>query len=140
MPERLRAVEEAAQAGWKAMSGGGSAVNAVEAAVLVLEDNPLFNAGVGPALNSEGCIETDAAIIDGSSLNAGAVAAVTGIGNPIHLARRVMEVGPAVLLVAKGAEQFARSQGIPTWDSRRSPSSGVMPTCAITADGVVTSY
>jgi L-asparaginase / beta-aspartyl-peptidase len=119
MPERLKAVEEAAQAGWKTMSKGGSAVDAVEAAVLVLEDNPLFNAGVGSALNSEGRIETDAAIMDGASLNIGAVAAVTGIRNPIQLARRLMEVGPPVLLVAKGAEQFARSQGIPRCELER---------------------
>ena len=119
MPERLKAVEEAAQAGWKTMLNGGSAVDAVEAAVLMLEDNPLFNAGVGSALNSEGRIETDAAIMDGSSLSIGAVAAVTGIRNPIHLARRLMEVGPPVLLVAKGAEQFAHSQGIPKCELER---------------------
>jgi beta-aspartyl-peptidase (threonine type) len=119
MPERLRGVEQSAQAGWKTMLNGGSAVDAVEAAVLVLEDNPLFNAGVGSALNSEGRIETDAAIMDGSNLGIGAVAAVTGVRNPIHLARRVMEVGPPVFLVAKGAEQFARSQGIPKCELER---------------------
>jgi beta-aspartyl-peptidase (threonine type) len=119
MPDRLQGVEEAAQAGWKTLLKGGSAVDAVEAAVLVLEDNPLFNAGVGSALNSEGRIETDAAIMDGSKLSVGAVAAVTGIRNPIHLARRVMEVGPPVLLVGKGAEQFARTQGIPKCELER---------------------
>jgi L-asparaginase / beta-aspartyl-peptidase len=119
MPERLKGVEEAAQAGWKTLLNGGSAVDAVEAAVLVLEDNPLFNAGVGSALNSEGRIETDAAIMDGASLGAGAVAAVTGVRNPIHLARLVMDVGPPVFLVAKGAEQFARAQGIPKCELER---------------------
>lgn len=119
IPERLKAAEQAAQAGWKTLLNGGSAVDAVEAAVLVLEDNPLFNAGVGSALNSEGRIETDAAIMDGSNLGTGAVACVTGVRNPIHLARRVMEVGPPVLLVAKGAEQFARSQGIPKCELER---------------------
>jgi beta-aspartyl-peptidase (threonine type) len=116
MPERLQAVEEAAQAGWKLLLQGGSAIDAVEAAVLVLEDNPLFNAGIGSALNSEGRVEVDAAIMDGATLNTGAVAAVTGIANPIHLARLVMEVGPHVLLVGRGAEQFARSRGIPACD------------------------
>jgi beta-aspartyl-peptidase (threonine type) len=119
IPERLKAVEQSAQAGWKTLLNGGSAVDAAEAAVLVLEDNPLFNAGVGSALNSDGRIETDAAIMDGSNLGTGAVAAVTGVRNPIHLARRVMEVGPAVLLVARGAEQFARSQGIPKCELER---------------------
>jgi len=116
IPERLQAVEEAAQAGWKLLSRGGSAVDAVEAAVRVLEDNPLFNAGVGSALNSEGRVEADAAIMDGATLSTGAVAAVTGIANPIHLARLVMDVGPHVLLVGRGAEQFARSRGIPKCD------------------------
>ncbi|HEX5462736.1 MAG TPA: isoaspartyl peptidase/L-asparaginase family protein [Steroidobacteraceae bacterium] len=112
IPERLKGVEEAAKEGWKVLLAGGSAVDAVEAAVLILEDNPLFNAGTGSALNSEGRIEADAAIMDGARLATGGVAAVTGILNPIRLARRLMEVGPPVLLVARGAEQFARSQGI----------------------------
>lgn len=112
IPERKQGVERAAQAGWKILVSGGSAVDAVEAAVVVLEDNPLFNAGTGSVLNSEGRVETDAAIMDGSTLAAGAVAAVTGVLNPIRLARRVLEVGPPVFLVAKGAEDFARRQGI----------------------------
>jgi beta-aspartyl-peptidase (threonine type) len=116
IPERLEAVEEAAQAGWKLLLQGGSAVDAVEAAILVLEDNPLFNAGVGSALNSEGRVEADAAIMDGATLNTGAVAAVTGVANPIHLARLVMDDGPHVLLVGRGAEKFARSRGIPECD------------------------
>lgn len=119
IPERCRGVEEAAQAGWRVLSSGGSAVDAVEAAVVVLEDNPLFNAGTGSALNRDGEVETDAAIMDGATLSAGAVAAVTGIVNPIQLARRVMDVGPHVFLVAKGAEQFARSQGIAQCDPQR---------------------
>jgi beta-aspartyl-peptidase (threonine type) len=119
IPERLKGVEEGGRAGWKVLAAGGSAVAAVEAAVMVLEDNPLFNAGVGSALNCEGRIETDAAIMDGYTLATGAVAAVTGIANPICLARRVMEVGPAVFLVSKGAEQFARSQGIAACELER---------------------
>jgi L-asparaginase / beta-aspartyl-peptidase len=119
IPERAKGVEEAAHAGWKILSGGGSAVDAAEAAVIALEDNPLFNAGVGSAFNIEGRIETDAAIMDGATLAVGAVAAVTGILNPIRLARRLMEVGPHVLLVARGAEKFARSQGISQCDLER---------------------
>lgn len=119
IPERVKGVEEAAQAGWKILLRGGSAVDAVEAAVVVLENNPLFNAGTGSAFNSEGRIETDAGIMDGAKLAVGAVAAVTGILNPIQLARRVMEVGPQVFLVAKGAEQFAHSQGIAECDLER---------------------
>ena len=91
----------------------------MEAAVVVLEDNPLFNAGTGSVLNRDGEVETDAAIMDGATLAAGAVAAVTGILNPIQLARRVMDIGPHVFLVAKGAEQFARSQGIARCDPQR---------------------
>lgn len=116
IPERKKAVEEAAQAGWKLLLQGASAVDAVEAAVLVLEDNPLFNAGTGSALNSEGRVEVDAAIMDGATLNSGAIGAVTGVANPIHLARLVMDLGPHVFLVGRGAEQFARSQGIPKCD------------------------
>lgn len=123
IPERRRGVEQAAQAGWKVLQDGGSAVDAVEAAVVVLEDNPLFNAGTGSVLNRDGEVETDAAIMDGATLAAGAVAAVTGILNPIQLARRVMEDSPHVLLVAKGAEQFARSQGIAQCDPQRLVSS-----------------
>ena len=119
IPERSKGVEEAAQAGWKVLSTGGSAVDAAEAAVIVLENNPLFNAGIGSAFNSEGRIETDAAIMDGAKLAAGAIAAVTGILNPIQVARRLMDVGPHVFLVAAGAEQFARSQGIPQCDVER---------------------
>lgn len=119
IPERKQGVERAAQAGWKILAGGGSAVDAVEAAVVVLEDDPLFNAGTGSVLNNEGRVETDAAIMDGSNLAAGAVAAVTGILNPIRLARRVLEVGPPVFMVAKGAEDFARRQGVALCDSGR---------------------
>jgi beta-aspartyl-peptidase (threonine type) len=82
IPERLLGVKEAAQAGWEILLRHGSAVDAVEAAVVVLENNPLFNAGTGSALNSAGWIEAGAAIMDGANLAVGAVAAVTGILNP----------------------------------------------------------
>ena len=113
LPARLEGCKAAALAGWKILQKRGSALNAVEAAVVVLEDNPLFNAGTGSALNSLGKVEMDAAIMQGQSLRAGAVAAVSGIKNPIKLARRVMEDGHHVLLAGEGASLFARQIGFP---------------------------
>jgi isoaspartyl peptidase/L-asparaginase-like protein (Ntn-hydrolase superfamily) len=102
LPARLDGCRVAAAAGWKILENGGSALDAVETAVVVLEDNPLFNAGTGSTLNSLGEVETDAAIMAGDTLCAGAVAAVSGIKNPIRLARRVMD-GRHVILQARGA-------------------------------------
>ena len=113
LPQRLEGCEEAALAGWEILKHGGTALDAAESAVVILEDNPLFNAGTGSTLNSLGVVEMDAAIIDGNTLSAGAVAAVQGIKNPIKLARRVMEDGRQVLLVCEGARLFAREMGFP---------------------------
>lgn len=113
LPARLEGCKEAALAGWKVLDGGGSALDAAEAAVVTLEDNPLFNAGTGSTLNSLGQIEMDAAIMDGSLLRAGAVAAVQRIKNPVRLARRVLEDGRHVLLACEGALLFAREIGFP---------------------------
>lgn len=113
LPRRLDGCKAAALAGWHVLQQGGAALDAVEAAVIVLEDNPLFNAGTGSTLNSVGKVEMDAAIMEGNSLRAGAVAAVQGIKNPIQLARRVMEDGRHVLLVGEGAQLFARQIGFP---------------------------
>jgi L-asparaginase / beta-aspartyl-peptidase len=113
LPERLEGCKEAARAGWEVLEHGGAALDAAEAAVVVLEDNPLFNAGTGSTLNSLGAIEMDAAIIDGDTLRAGAVAAVRGIKNPIKLARRVMDDGRHLLLAGEGARLFAREMGFP---------------------------
>ena len=113
LPARLDGCKAAALAGWKILNKRGSALDAAEAAVAALEDNPLFNAGTGSALNSLGKVEMDAAIMEGQSLRAGAVAAVSGIKNPIKLARRVMEDGRHVLLAGKGASLFARQIGFP---------------------------
>jgi beta-aspartyl-peptidase (threonine type) len=110
---RLDGCKAAALAGWKILQDGGAALDAVEAAVVVLEDNPLFNAGTGSTLNSLGKIEMDAAIMEGQTLRAGAVAAVSGIKNPIKLARRVMEDGRHVMLAGDGALMFARQIGLP---------------------------
>jgi L-asparaginase / beta-aspartyl-peptidase len=115
-PDRIEAAQagckEAALVGWRILLAGGSALDAVEAAVRSLEDNPLFNAGTGACLTSEGNIELDAGIMEGHTLQVGAVAGIELIKNPISLARRVME-SPHVLLVGKGAQVFAQEQGIP---------------------------
>ena len=113
LPARLNGCKAAALAGWKILQQGGSSLDAAEAAVVVLEDNPLFNAGTGSTLNSLGKVETDAAIMDGASLRAGSVAAVSGIKNPIKLARRVMADGRHVMLACEGALMFAREIGFP---------------------------
>src|SRR5512147_788188 len=116
LPARLDGCKAAALAGWEILRLGGSAVDAAEAAVAVLEDNPLFNAGTGSTLNRMGQVEMDAAIMEGASLRAGAVAAVQGIKNPIKLARRVLEDGRHVLIAGEGASLFARAVGIPECD------------------------
>jgi beta-aspartyl-peptidase (threonine type) len=109
---RFEGCKTAALAGWKILEQGGAALDAAEAAVVVLEDNPLFNAGTGSTLNRLGRVEMDAAIMEGQSLRAGAVAAVAGIKNPIKLARRVMEDGRHVMLAGEGALFFAREIGL----------------------------
>lgn len=115
-PARLRGCQTAAQVGWMALMGGGSAVDAVESAVVTLEDDPVFNAGVGSPLNRDGEVELDASIMDGKAGHAGAVAAVKKLKNPIGLARRVMEDRHHILLVSEGAERFARACGISLCD------------------------
>jgi beta-aspartyl-peptidase (threonine type) len=116
---RLEGCRNAALAGWKILQRGGAALDAAEAAVVVLEDDPLFNAGTGSTLNRLGKIEMDAAIMEGKSLRAGAVAAVSGIKNPVSLARRVLEDGRHVLLACEGALLFAREIGFPEWPAER---------------------
>jgi beta-aspartyl-peptidase (threonine type) len=113
---KLDGCRAAALTGWNVIQGGGSALDAAESAVVVLEDDPLFNAGTGSTLNALGEIEMDAAIMDGATLRVGAVAAVQGVKNPISLARRVMEDGRHVMLVAGGAVIFARQIGFPECD------------------------
>jgi len=104
---------DALAAGWKILSSGGSALDAVEAAIVSLEDNPEFDAGTGSHLNRDGHVSLDAIVCDGSTLRSGAVAAVERIRNPIRLARKVMEASHHMLLAGSGAEQFALEQGFP---------------------------
>ncbi len=110
--ERAQAgCKEAALVGWCILDAGGSALDAVEAAVRSLEDNPHYNAGTGASMTTEGKIELDAGTMDGHTLAVGAVAYIELIKNPISVARKVLE-SPHVLLVGKGAQQFAQEQGI----------------------------
>jgi beta-aspartyl-peptidase (threonine type) len=104
---------EALQAGYAVLARGGSSLDAVQAAINVMEDSPLFNAGKGAVFTHEGKNELDAAIMDGRTLGAGAVAGVHHIKNPINLAREVMEHSPHVLLTGDGAEEFALERGMP---------------------------
>jgi beta-aspartyl-peptidase (threonine type) len=105
-------VQAALDAGYKVLEGGGAAVDAVVAAMVVLEDNPLFNAGRGSVFTKKGLHEMDAAIMDGATLAAGAVAGVRNVRNPIRLAREVMLNSGHVMLSGKGANEFALKQGI----------------------------
>ncbi len=105
------ALNEALEKGSAILSKGGSALDAVEASVRILEDNPLFNAGKGAVFTNEGKNELDASIMDGKTLAAGAIAGVTTIKNPISTARAVMEKSPHVMMTGRGAEQFAKEQG-----------------------------
>lgn len=98
--------------GYEVLERGGTSLDAVTAAVRTLEDNPLFNAGRGAALTREGVAELDAALMEGLTLRAGAVASVRHIKNPIELARHVMEKSRHVLLVGAGAEEFALQEGL----------------------------
>lgn len=98
--------------GYRVLEKGGSALDAVEEAVKNLEDNSLFNAGRGSALNSKGEVEMDAAIMDGETLKAGAVSMITNVKNPIVAARRVMERSNHVFLSGDGALEFAKNQNI----------------------------
>ena len=103
---------QAAEAGAALLRGGGAALDAVEAAVHVLEDDPLFNAGRGAVFTAEGQVELDAAIMDGATLAAGAVAGVTRTRNPISAARAVMERSSHVLMAGSGADAFAAAEGL----------------------------
>lgn len=110
------ALETAVRAGHSVLEAGGSSLDAVTAALKVLEDAPEFNAGRGAVLTHEGRVEMDASIMDGGSLNAGAVASVSGVRHPIDAARAVMDESPHVMLVGEGAETFARDAGLEFMD------------------------
>jgi beta-aspartyl-peptidase (threonine type) len=110
--EYEQGLQDALDAGYKVLQAGGSAVDAVQAAVVSLEDFPLFNAGKGAVFNNAGAHEMDASIMDGSNLKAGASSGTSNVKNPVLLARAIMDNSEHVLLCGKGAEQFAKQQGL----------------------------
>ena len=121
-PEREKAyrakLTEALNKGYGVLESGGSSLDAVVAAIRVLESSPLFNAGRGAVYTYEGGHELDASVMDGKTREAGAVAGVRRIESPISLARMVMEDSPFVMLAGEGAEAFARSQGVPMVENK----------------------
>jgi len=109
----MNGVSNAAATGWSVLEKGGTALDAVEAAVVVMEDDEAFDAGRGSFLNREGKVQLDALIMDGATLRAGGVGCVEHILNPVRAARKVLSESPHVYFVAEGAERFAQEQGIP---------------------------
>lgn len=105
------ALRNALDAGYAVLNGGGTSLDAVETSVMLLEDSPLFNAGKGAVFTADGTHEMDAAIMEGKNLNAGAVTLITGIKNPVRLARDVMEKSDHVFLAGDGAMRFAKVNG-----------------------------
>ena len=106
----------ALEAGWNVLSRGGHALDAIEAAIMVLEDDPVFDAGFGSHLNRDGHVECDAIVMDAATLRAGSVAGLRRIKNPIRAARTVLEKCPHMMLISEGAERFAGDQGVPLCD------------------------
>jgi L-asparaginase / beta-aspartyl-peptidase len=111
-------MEQSLKAGYEVLERGGSSLDAVEAAIRVLEDNPLFNAGKGAVFTHEGTNELDSSIMDGKTLKAGAVARLQHIRNPISLARLVMDKSSRVMLDGDGAEAFAKKMGVTLVDQK----------------------
>ncbi len=111
-------LEEALTAGYKALQAGKSALDAVEIAIRIMEDSPLFNAGKGAVFTNDGKNELDASIMNGKNLAAGAVAGLRRVKNPISLARAVMEKSPHVMMIGDGAEKFAAEQKIELVDPK----------------------
>src|SRR5262245_10951464 len=111
-PTYREALGEALQRGWTVLRRGGSALDAIEQAVQAMEEHPRLNAGHGSALTERGTVECDASIMEGDTLHAGAVGAVSGVRNAVALARRILEDGRHILLVGDGALAFARERGV----------------------------
>src|SRR5213078_2751033 len=108
----LHGVRNAIAAGWRVLERGGSALDTVEQAVVIMEDDEAFDAGRGSFLNREGKVQLDALIMDGATLRAGGVGCVEHIANPVRAARKVLSESPHVYFVAEGAERFAQEHGI----------------------------
>lgn len=105
-------LEEALLAGWKILQDGGTSLDAVQSAIVIMEDSPLFNAGKGAVFNADGKNELDSAIMDGKTLKAGAAAGLRTVKNPILLARTIMDKSPHVMMISDGAEKFAKEQNL----------------------------
>lgn len=114
--DALEGMRAAAQAGERVLRGGGSALDAVCATVVALEDNPIFNAGTGAVLNFDGFCELDACVMESRGARVGAVAALQRVRNPILVARKVMDETDHVMLAGEGAQRFARVMGFPDHD------------------------
>jgi beta-aspartyl-peptidase (threonine type) len=112
-----KALNEALHAGYEILKTGGSSIDAVEKAIMVMEDSPLFNAGKGAVFTHDGTIELDAAIMNGRTLDAGALAGVKHIKNPISAARLIMTKSKSVFLYGEGAENFVREKGVKLVDT-----------------------
>lgn len=108
--------QSALMTGWSILSKGGHALDAIEAAITILEDDPVFDAGFGSHLNLDGQVECDAIVMDAATLRAGSVAGLRRIKNPIGLARRVLEHCTHMMLISAGAERFASQQGLALCD------------------------
>jgi beta-aspartyl-peptidase (threonine type) len=108
----LRGVRNALAAGWRVLEGGGLALDAIEEAVVVMEDDETFDAGRGSFLNRDGRVQMDALIMDGATLRAGGVGCVERLRNPVRAARKILSDSPHVYFVGAGAEQFAAEHGV----------------------------
>jgi L-asparaginase / beta-aspartyl-peptidase len=109
----IRGVRNALATGWSVLSRGGAALDAVEEAVVIMEDDETFDAGRGSFLNRDGKVQLDALIMDGSTLRAGGVGCVERLRNPVRVARKILSESPHVYFVAEGAERFAAEHGVP---------------------------
>ena len=151
LPAAIDGCERAADVGWAVLTAGGSALDAVQAAVVALEDDPVFNAGVGSSLTAGGTVEMDASLMDGATQRGAGVAGVTAVRHPVLLARQVLDDGRHVLVAGAGAEQFGRRGGLATippeslvtpaqrrrWGARAAGQPGTVGSVAVDAAGHV---
>ncbi len=114
----LHGVRNALAAGWRVLERGGTALDAVEEAVVIMEDDETFDAGRGSFLNRDGKVQLDALIMDGSTLRAGGVGCVERLRNPVRAARKILSESPHVYFVGEGAEQFAAEHGVPLCENK----------------------
>jgi beta-aspartyl-peptidase (threonine type) len=114
----LHGVRNALAAGWRVLERGGAALDAVEEAIVIMEDDETFDAGRGSFLNRDGKVQLDALIMDGATLRAGGVGCVERLRNPVRAARKILSESPHVYFVGEGAEQFAAEHGVPLCENK----------------------